>query len=136
MKITRAKALQIRALAMDSAVELDDVKASSLPELFPRLKGDGALVSAGTRINWNGVIRKAAVDLWDTAENNPDNAPALWVDIQYVNGYRVIPETVTAATAFAKGEQGWWKDAAYESVFDGQNVWNPEQFAAGWNKLT
>lgn len=134
MMMTRVKALKIRSLAMDSAVEMDDISASSLPEMFPRLKYDGSLVSAGTRINWNDILMKAAVDLWDTAENNPDNAPTLWVKLDYVNGYRVIPETVTVTTAFSKGEQGWWKDAAYESLQDA-NVWNPEQFAAGWKKL-
>lgn len=133
--ITRAKALQIRALAMKSTTDMTDAEASTIPEMFPRLKQDGSLVPAGTRINWNGQLKRAAVDLWDTAENNPDNAPTLWEDISYMNGYRVIPETITAGLAFSKGEIGWWKDAAYESLQD-NNVWNPEQFAAGWQKLT
>jgi hypothetical protein len=134
MKMTRAKALKIRSLAMDSAVEMDDINASSLPEMFPKLKEDGELVKVGTRINWNGQLKKAAVDLWDTAENNPDNAPALWEDLNYVNGYRAIPEVITVTTAFAKGEIGFWKDSLYESLFDA-NVYNPEQFAAGWKKV-
>lgn len=132
--ITRSKALKIRSLAMDSAVEMDDVGASSVPEMFPKLKQDGGLVSAGTRINWNGQLKKAAVDLWDTAESNPDNAPALWEDINYTNGYRTIPEVITATLAFSKGEKGWWKDSVYESLYDA-NVWTPDQFAAGWNKI-
>ena len=130
----RSKALKIRSLAMESAVEMDDVSASSLPEMFPKLKHDGTLVNAGTRINWNGSLKKAAVDLWDTAENNPDNAPTLWEDVSYVSGIRVIPEVITATTAFAKGEMGVWKDVVYESLYEA-NVWNPEQFAAGWKKI-
>lgn len=132
--ITRAKALKIRSLAMDSAIEMDDVNASSIPEMFPKLKQDGSLVAYGTRINWNGQLKKAAVDLWDTAENNPENAPTLWEDINYVNGYRVIPEVITAALSFSKGEKGVWKDAVWESTQD-NNVWNPEQFASGWKKI-
>ena len=131
--IPKSKALKIRSLAMDSAVEMDDVSASSLPEMFPGLKGDGSLVKAGTRINWKGKLKKATVDLWDTAENNPDNAPALWEDLNYVSGYREIPEVITVTTAFSKGEKGWWKGAVYESLYD-NNVWNPEQFPAGWKK--
>lgn len=134
--ITRSKAMQIRSLAMSSATQMDDANASTLPEMFPMLKGDGSLARAGTRINWNGQLKKAAADLWDTAENNPDNAPNLWEDLNYVNGFRVIPETITVITAFSKGEKGWWKDAAYESIYDGANVWNPEQFPAGWKKIT
>lgn len=130
----RSKALKIRSLAMDSAVEMTDPEASTLPEMFPKLKQDGTLVKAGTRINWNGQLKKAAVDLWDTAENNPDNAPALWEDINYTNGYRDIPETISAAQAFSKGEKGWWKGSIWESQYDA-NVWNPEQFAAGWKKI-
>lgn len=133
--ITKAKALKIRSLAMESAVAMDDISASTVPELFPKLKGDGSLVSAGTRINWNGQLKKAAADLWDTAANDPDNAPALWESINYVNGYRVIPETVTAALAFSKGERGVWKGVVYESTQD-NNVWNPEQFAAGWKRIS
>ena len=132
--ITKGKAMKIRSLAMESAAEMDDVSASNLPEMFPNLKNDGSLVKAGTRINWNGKLKKAAVDLWDTAENNPDNAPALWEDLNYVNGYREIPEVITATTAFPKGEKGVWKGALYESLYDA-NVWNPEQFAAGWVKV-
>ena len=132
--ISRAKALKIRSLAMDSAVEMDDISASSLPEMFPKLKENGELVKAGTRINWNGQLKKAAADLWDTAENNPDNAPTLWEDINYVNGYRTIPEVITVTTAFAKGEMGWWKDSLYESLYEA-NVWNPDQFAACWKKI-
>lgn len=132
--INRKKALKIRSLAMESAVELDDAKASNVPEMFPRLKQDGSLVKAGTRICWNGQLKRAAVDLWDTAENAPDNATALWEDINYTNGYRTIPETITAGLSFSKGEMGWWKGAVYESLQD-SNVWNPEQFAAGWQKI-
>ena len=134
MKLTRAKALKIRAMAMEVATEMTDPEASTLPEMFPKLKQDGSLVKAGTRINWDGALMKAAADLWDTAENNPDNAPTLWEKLDYINGYRVIPETITVTTAFSKGERGVWKDAVYESLQDA-NVWNPEQFAAGWKKV-
>lgn len=132
--ITKSKAMKIRSLAMDSAEEMDDAKASTLPEIFPSLKYDGSLVKAGTRIRWNGKLKKATVDLWDSAENSPDNAPALWADLNYVNGYREIPEVITVTTAFAKGEKGVWNGEVYESLYD-NNVWNPEQFAAGWAKL-
>ena len=114
--ITRARALKIRKLAMGAAADMDDVSASALPEMFPRLKQDGSLVPVGSRINWNGVLRKAAVDLWDREENSPDNAPNLWEEIYYTDGYRVIPEVISAAAMFAKGEKGIWKGSVYESV--------------------
>jgi hypothetical protein len=132
--ITREKVLKIRALAMKSASALEDTEASTIPEMFPTLHEDGSLVRAGTRINWNGTLRKAAVDLWDTVENNPDNAPSLWNVVSYNGSYRVIPEVITSTDSFAKNEKGWWKDALYESLYDA-NVWTPDQFAAGWQKV-
>lgn len=125
------EARKYRAI-IESAMGLtDDKVASEAPVLFPSLKEDGSLVSAGTRINWNGVVKRAASDLWDTTENNPDNAPTLWEDISYKDGYRIIPEIITAGTAFAKYECGWWNDVLYKSLIDG-NVYTPDAYPAGW----
>lgn len=129
--MTRAEALRLRAIVEQAASSLDDQTASTAPVLLRRLKQDGKLVSAGTRINWGGVIKRAAVDLWDTAENTPDAAPTLWEDISYRAGYRVIPETITAGTAFALDELGWWGDKLYKSKL-AANVYTPEQYPAGW----
>lgn len=127
----RAEALYLRSIVELAAVSLDDKTASTAAALFPRLKKDGALVPAGTRINWNGTIKRAAVDLWDTEENSPDKASALWEDIQYKEGYRIIPEAITAGAAFSKGECGWWEDVLHVSLLDA-NVWTPEQNPTGW----
>ena len=127
----RDEALRLRSIVELAVVSLDDKTASEAPTLYPRLKQDGSLIKAGTRINWHGTVKRAASDLWDTAENNPDNAPALWEDLAYREGIRIIPETITAGTAFAKDEQGWWMDTLYASAMD-SNVWNPEQNPAGW----
>lgn len=108
-----------------------DAQASLAVCAYPTLKGDSTLVPVGTRINWNGYIKRAAVDLWDTAENNPDNAPAMWEDISYRDGYRIIPETITVGTDFALGECGWWEDALYKSLINA-NVYTPAAYPAGW----
>ena len=112
----------------------DDALASTVVELYPTLKEDGKIVKAGTRIHWNDSIKRAAADLWDTAENNPDNAPALWEDIDYKDGYRIIPEILTVTTAFAKDECGWWKGVLYRSLFEG-NVYTPDTYPDGWEKV-
>lgn len=133
--MTRKYALRLRAIVEQAAASLDDKTASTAATLFPRLKQDGHLVSAGTRINWNGTLKKAAVDLWDTAENSPDSAPALWADIQYRDGYRIIPATITVTTAFAEGEYGWWGDVLYKSKRN-SNVYTPAQYADNWEAVT
>ena len=129
-------AREVRA-AMDAAgAQLDDAAASKSVLIYPTLQYNGALIEAGTRINWNGQLKRAAVDLWDTAENTPDVATDIWEDINYKNGYRIIPETITAGLAFSKGEIGWWRDVLYKSIYDGANVWTPEQYAAAWEVVT
>ena len=120
---------------IESAMSLtDDKLASEAPSLFPKLAVAGELVKAGTRINWNGTVKRAAVDLWDTTENNPDNAPSLWEDIHYKDGYRFIPETISAGAAFYQGEYGWWEEKLYESLIN-NNVWTPSAYPAGWKEV-
>ena len=134
--MTRARAIQLRTVIEQAAQTLDEKTISEAPELCRTLKQDGSLVRAGTRINWNGTIKKAAVDLWDTEVNDPDHAPSLWADIDYRDGYRIIPETITVTTAFSKGEKGWWTDGKlYESKVD-SNVYTPAQYADNWKEIS
>lgn len=129
--MTRQEALRLRSIVEQAAESLSDAVASTAPTLFPRLKQDGKLITAGTRINWGGTIKRAAVDLWDTAANAPDAAPTLWEDIHYRDGYRIIPDPITVGTAFAAGEKGWWGDVLMESVVD-NNVYTPDEWADNW----
>lgn len=129
--MTRDEALRIRAIIEQAAASLDDKTASTAAMLFPRLQQTGTLVKAGTRINWGGTVKRAAVGLWDTAENSPEKAPALWEDIPYRDGYRIIPGTITAGTAFKLDECGWWGDVLYRSKL-AANVYTPDQYADGW----
>lgn len=132
MNILERAKLQRRNIVLASE-SLDDKTASQTPELFDQLNGNGDLVPTGTRVNWNGTLKRASVDLWDTNENNPDNAPTLWEDIDYKDGIRIIPEIITVGTAFSKDELGWWKDVLYKSLLD-KNVWTPEANPGGWEK--
>lgn len=133
--MTRKEALRLRAIVEIASASLSDQVASEAPALFPRLKRDGSLVPAGTRINWNGTVVRAAVDLWDTEANNPDSAPGLWEPLQYKQGVRIIPETITVTGAFSAGELGWWGDVLYRSLVDA-NIYTPEQYSGNWEIVT
>lgn len=128
------KARKLRKIIETAIGSVDDKTSTEAVELLPVLKYDNSLIKAGTRINYNGAVKKAAVDLWDTVVNNPDNAPALWEDIMYKDGYRIIPEVITVTTAFSKGEIGWWKDKLYKSLVD-SNVYTPDQYSWNWKAL-
>lgn len=131
----RKDAIYLRSVIEKATTSLDDAVASTAATLFPGLKQDGSLVKAGTRINWNGVVKKAAVDLWDTANNDPDHAPTLWADLDYKDGYRIIPETITVTTAFGLGECGWWDGVLYRSMREA-NVYNPAVVPEGWEVVS
>ena len=133
--VDKQEAQAIRGFIETAAEGLDDATASQMALLFPSLKGDGNLIQSGARINWNGSVKRAAVDLWDTEPNNPDNAPTLWEDLAYIDGIRIIPEVITVGTAFSKGERGWWNGALYESQAD-NNVWTPDAYPAYWTEVT
>ena len=130
----RSEAIYLRSIVEQAATSLDDKIASTAAILFPRLKENGELVKAGARINWNGTVKKASVDLWDTKENNPDNAPVLWADLDYRGGIRIIPDVITVTLAFNDGELGWWGEDLYRSVADG-NVYTPDVFPANWERV-
>lgn len=133
--MTREEARALRALIEQAGDSLPDKEASQGPVLMRRLKGKGALIKAGTRINWQGVVKRAAVDLWDTQENTPDMAPDLWEDIGYKDGYRIIPAVITAGLAFSTGEKGWWEGELYESIHPTANTWTPAEYAPAWKKV-
>lgn len=130
----KEKAERLHTVIAAGRALVDDKTASIAPELYGEMKYDGALIERGTRIKWNGVLKKAAVDLWDTKENNPDNAPTLWEDIPYKNGYRIIPEVITVTAAFAEGECGWWGDVLYRSKVN-HNVYTPAVYPDNWEEV-
>ena len=72
------EAVQLRSAIETAAQSLDENTAAAVVTLFPTLHGDGSLIRAGTRIQWNGKVIRAKVDLWDRADHSPENAPTLW----------------------------------------------------------
>jgi hypothetical protein len=137
MKIlTKADAIAFRKQIEKAAIHLDDKAASESPDFYEHMKYDGKAISAGTRINFEGVLYKAAVTLWDTEENNPHFAPSLWEKINYHEGVRVIPEVITVTTAFAKEELGFWEadGKTYKSLINA-NVYTPAAYPQGWEEV-
>ena len=117
-----------------NTVITDDATASRAVEFHPEMKYDGSLIPAKTRINWKGTLKRSTVDIWDTETNNPDNAPTLWEDIAYRDGFRIIPEVITATLAFSEGECGWWGDKLYRSKVNG-NAHTPAVYPDNWEVI-
>ena len=132
--LTEAEVSRLFIVQNIQTIITDDATASRAVEFHPEMRYDGKLIPHGTRINWHGKLKRASVDVWDTEANNPDNAPTLWEDIRYKDGFRIIPETITATLAFSKDECGWWNDKLYQSKVDG-NVYNPDVYPGNWEVM-
>lgn len=133
MDMTMAKMRQLRTAMVTASTSLDDQTASTAPEMFGKLCGDGELIKSGTRINWHGTVKRAAVDLYDNAESTPETAPTLWEDLPYRDGIRIIPAVITVGLTFHKDELGWWGDVLYKSLLE-TNTWTPEEHPGAWEK--
>lgn len=129
----RSEAWAIRKSVELGSAALPDAEASLEPTLTRKMRYDGKLIEAGTRIQWGEGLKRAAVALWDTEANNPENAPSLWEDVAYYKGYRMIPEVITATLAFSNGEIGYWPQDGkfYESQRNG-NTWPPSIDPDNW----
>ena len=132
--MTETQARAIRQILVNGSASLTDAAVSMAPECLDRMTYDGSLIKHGTRINWGGTIKRAAVDLWDREDNDPDHAPTLWEDVLYRLGYRIIPDTITVGLAFSSGEIGWWGDKLYRSKVD-NNVYAPAQYPDNWEPV-
>lgn len=129
------RARKLRPIIERAMEKEDDKTASEAAEFYPKMNFGGSLIKAGTRINWKGEIKKAAVDLWDREENSPENAANLWAELDFIDGVRVIPEVITAEKAFSMGEMGFYKPEGkiYKSLLD-KNVYSPKVYPDGWEE--
>ena len=135
--MTRDEALRIRDQVEAGAAALPDMEASVEPTLSRTMRYDGNLIPVGTRIQWGGMLWRAAVDLWDVEENEPDSAPTLWERVMYRDGIRVIPDVITAGLAFSYDERGWWGDVLMRSTLPGEktNVYTPAEYPEAWEVM-
>ena len=129
--MTETQARAIRQILVNGSASLTDAAVSMAPECLDRMTYDGSLIKHGTRINWGGEIKRAAVDLYDREDQDPAHAPTLWEAVMYRLGYRIIPETITVGLAFSEGEIGWWGDKLYRSKVN-NNVYTPAQYPDNW----
>lgn len=122
---------------------VDDQTASLAPSLYPTMeelevnpmaRTPIPIIPAGTRVNWHGVIKRAIVDIEDTVDNTPDNTPILWEDINYRDGYRIIPYEIIIDKPFMKNEFGWFEGIVYKSKID-NNIYSPLERPEDWEEI-
>lgn len=114
---------------------LTDEQALVVPEIYP-LWAAGRAYAADARVRsadklWKCLQAHTSQKGWE-----PENTAALWVEIAAPGEYREIKDGMLSTEAFALGEIGWWQteDNLYKSLID-NNVYTPESYAAGWEKV-
>lgn len=123
--MTESEILRIDMRQRVNSMNIDNQMAGRMTEYFPTRSeycGEGELIPAGTRVrddNDPSVIWRSTVDLWNTDENSPENAPTLWDKIAYHNGIRIIPDEITATLAWKLDELGWQDGHVYKSRMHG-----------------
>jgi hypothetical protein len=133
--ITRAQALRIREWIERFLASCTDAEASEVPVLYPALKYDGALIPYKSRRQFGGKLYIAQYDTYDYEHYDPAHDTNGWAELMYREGHRIIPETMTTATMFAKNELGWWGDTLYRSKID-NNSWTPTAYPDGWEVVS
>lgn len=138
--LTDSEILRLDMRRRVNSLTIDNQTAGRMTEYFPTRSeycAEGALIPAGTRIrddNDASVIWRSNVDLWNTDENSPKNAPTLWDRIAYHNGIRIIPDVIPATLAWKLDELGWRDGHVYKSGMDG-NVYLPGTQGAPWELM-
>lgn len=138
--LTDSEILRIDMRQRVNSLTIDNQTAGRMIDYYPTMAevcAEGELITALTRIrddNDPSVIWRNNVDLWNTPENSPQNAPTLWDKIAYHNGIRIIPDTIPATLAWMNGEYGWRDGHVYKSGMDG-NVYLPGTQGAPWELM-
>lgn len=139
--LTDSEILRLDMRQRVNSLTIDNQTAGRMIDYFPTMKevcAEGALIPAKTRIRDDkddSIIWRSNVDLWNTTENSPTNAPTLWDKIAYHDGIRIIPDVIPATLAWMNGELGWRDGHVYKSGMDG-NVYLPGTVGAPWEQLT
>lgn len=139
--MTRNEAEQLRSVIEQltgsaSCEQLDNKTAYEARTLFAHTPvWDGRLVTVGQRIRWGDQLLAATADLWATDENNPDNAPTLWEEILYRDGYRVLTGPISASNPVRPGEWCWEDDVLWACIYPNVCTYRPSEYESAWERV-
>ena len=133
--MTRAEALAIRASMDKAGTHLTDEQAKESKAMYRPWLSDTTYAA--------GDMRQSADTLWKCLQAHtsqvgwePENTPALWVEVAPAGEYREIKDGMLPTEAFALGEIGWWqtKTNLYRSLI-AANTYTPVSYPAGWEQV-
>lgn len=133
--MNRKKALQLRKLIEQTAVNLSDEEALTGIELFPKWS-ESASYEHGDRVRYEDVLYKCLQSHTAQATWTPTDAPSLWAEV-LIPDPEVIPEwkQPDSTNPYMKGDKVNHNGDTWESLID-NNVWEPsEAVPTLWKKI-
>ena len=133
--MNRKKAVQLRKLIEQTAVNLSDEEALSGIELFPKWS-ESASYQTGDRVRYEDTLYRCLQDHTAQATWTPTDAPSLWAEV-LIPDPSVIPEWVQpdSTNPYMKGDKVKHNGDTWESLID-NNVWEPsEAVPTLWKKV-
>ena len=124
---------------LDTETQLDMVL--EIPSLYPAYAVGKAyktkdVFSYGVNSVGDPQLYQVLQDHTSSAEWTPDTAVSLYKAIGVTeDGYPEWVQPLGATDAYNKGDIVSYKGTLYRSTIDA-NVWNPEDYPAGWEKYT
>lgn len=132
--MTRKQAMQMRKLLENQTENMSDEKILDYPDFVEKWTGDGAVYSAGKRLNYNGTIYKVLQNHTSQTDWTPDMAASLYAKV-LIPDADVVPEweQPESTNPYMTGDKVTHNEKTWESTID-NNVWEPGEY--GWTEVT
>ena len=130
--MNRAKALQLRKLIEQTAVNLTDEEALTGIELFPKWN-ESASYEQGDRVRYNDTLYKCLQSHTAQSDWKPSEAVSLWVRVDDPSiEFPAWIQPTGAHDAYAKGAKVSHLEKHWISDIDA-NVYEPSEY--GWTEV-
>ena len=136
LKLTREKAMRLRALIEKAVISLDDEDALEAVTLFHNWEVNHSY-AVDDRFRYNEKLYKVVQAHVSQADWLPDMTPALYTEVAEPGVIPVWRQPSGAQDAYSVGDKVRYPDengSIYESMMD-SNVWSPESYPAGWKLI-
>ena len=122
----------------EETAKLTDEVALTVIRLFPAWQTDHAY-AVDERIRYGGKLYRCVQSHTSQSEWTPDVTPALWTEVAMPDEILVWKRPTGVQDAYNYGDKVYYpteNDDIYQSIYDGKNSWSPDEYPAGWMKLT
>lgn len=132
------KARHLRPLIIKASASLSDEDALNAKEFYSKWE-IGIECVADTRYFYNDELYRCNQTHTTQADWTPDITPALFTKVALPGEIDVWKRPTGAHDAYDKGDKVYYPtkdDDIYQSIYDGKNSWSPDEYPAGWLKIS